>query len=181
MRCLSFVAGDEFFAVDVTLVQKVARKMTVTPVPTAPDEIVGIANIKGRVVTILSLCELLGRKKNRAGDLINTVDAVVFKPFSGSDQIGLVIDKPGNLIDIDDGAVSQLSLKTTAATAAAGLGLGLEESFCISGIAEVGNRIYRIISIDSIIAKYKHTGEKAANTNTNNNTMLNGGGNENDG
>jgi len=164
MRCLSFFTDNEFFAVDVTLVQKVARKMTVTPVPTAPDAVAGIANIKGRVVTLLSLCELLGRKKKRSEEPpSNAVDAVIFKPFSGSgDQIGLVIDKPGNLIDINDTAVSLPSLTT-----------GAEESYCISGIAEVENRLYRIISIDSIIERYKHTGEKAANI------MLNGG-NEND-
>jgi len=158
MRCLSFFTDDEFFAVDVTLVQKVARKMTVTPVPTAPDAVVGIANLKGRVVTLLSLSELLGRKIKRAGgpanDAVDAVDAVVFKSFSGGDnQIGLVIDKPGNLIDIDDGTISLPSLTT-----------GAEESFCISGIAEVDNRFYRIISIDSIIERYRHTGEKAANT-----------------
>jgi purine-binding chemotaxis protein CheW len=155
MRCLSFFTDNEFFAVDVTLVQKVARKMTVTPVPTAPDAVEGITNIKGRVVTLLNLCELLGRKKKHArGPDADEVDAVIFKSFSGGDdQIGLVIDKPGNLIDIDDNTISLPSLTT-----------GAEESFCISGIAEVDNMFYRIISIDSIMEKYKYAGEKAANT-----------------
>ena len=154
MRCLSFFTDNEHFAVDVTLVQKVARKMTVTPVPTAPSEVVGIANIKGRVVTILSLSQMLGRKKKRATEpVVDAVDAVVFKSISGGDnQIGLVIDKPGNLIEIDDSTISLPSLTT-----------GAEESFYISGIAEVDNRFYRIISIDSINERYKYTGEKAAN------------------
>ena len=155
MRCLSFFTDNEFFAVDVTLVQKVTRRIKVTPVPTAPDTVVGIANLKGRVITLLCLRELLGRKKKRVeGSLANTVDAVVFKSFSGgSNQIGLVIDKPGNLIDISDSTISLPSLST-----------GTEESFCISGIVEVDNRFYRIISIDSINERYKYSGEKAANT-----------------
>jgi len=160
MRCLSFFAGSEYFAVDVTLVQKVARKLAVTPVSTAPDAVIGIANIKGRVVTLLSLSKLLGHKK-KLGDerRIEAVDAVIFKSFSGGeDQIGLGIDKPGNLIEIHDSIVNLLSLTT-----------GSEESFCISGIAEVDNKIYRIISIDSIIDRYKYAGERAANT------ILNGG------
>ena len=155
MRCLSFFTDNEFFAVDVTLVQKVARKMTVTPVPTAPDAVVGIANLKGRVVTLLSLSELLRRKKKRTeGSDAAAVDAVVFKSLSGgANQTGLVIDKPGNLIDIEDDAISLPPLTTDS-----------EDSYCISGIAEVDDRLYRIISIDSIIERYKHTGEKAANT-----------------
>jgi len=155
MRCLSFFTDNEYFAVDVTRVQKVARRMTVTPVPTTPDAVVGIANMKGRVITLLCFSELLGRRKKRGDSpAADAVDAVVFKSFSGgSNQIGLVIDKPGNLIDIDDAAVSLPSLTT-----------GAEESFCISGIAEVENRFYRIISIDSIMERYRYTGEKAANT-----------------
>jgi len=155
MRCLSFFTDNEFFAVDVTLVQKVARKMAVTPVPTAPDAVVGIANLKGRVVTLLSLSRLLGRKREQTEEpYADAVDAVVFKSISGGEnQIGLVIDKPGNLIDIYDEAITLPSLTT-----------GSEESFCISGIAEVDNRFYRIISIDSIIEKYRYTGEKAVST-----------------
>jgi len=154
MRCLSFFADNEFFAVDVTLVQKVARKMTVTPVPTAPDAVVGIANLKGRIVTLLSLSQLLGRRVKRTeGSATDTIDAVIFKSFSGGEnQTGLVMDKPGNLIDIDDDSISLPSLTT-----------GAEESFCISGIAEVDDRFYRIISIDSIMEKFKYSGEKAAN------------------
>jgi len=155
MRCLSFFADNEFYAVDVTLVQKVVRKMAVTPVPTAPDTVVGIANLKGRVVTLLDLSCLLGRAKKRTDTSdTDTVDAVIFKSLSGGEnQTGLVIDKPGNLIDIDDETISLPSLTTDS-----------EESFCISGIAEVDDRLYRIISIDSIIERYKYTGEKAANT-----------------
>jgi len=128
--------------------------MTVTPVPTAPDAVIGIANLKGRVVTFLDLSCLLGRVKKRTDESADIVDAVVFKSLSGGEnQTGIVIDKPGNLIDIDDDAISLPSLTTDS-----------EESFCISGIAEVDDKLYRIISIDSIIERYKHTGEKAANT-----------------
>ena len=164
MRCLSFFIGSECFAVDVTLVRKVARKLTVTPVPAVPDAIIGIANIKGRVVTLFSLSKLFKHKETRGEKYAaDTVDAVIFKSFSGGeDQIGLAIDKPGNLIEINDDLISLPSLTA-----------GTEESFCISGISEVDNVLYRIISIESIMERYKYTGEKTANT------MLTGG-NESD-
>jgi len=154
MRGLSFLLNGEHYAVDVTLVEKVMRKMTVTPVPSAPDEVIGIANLKGRVVTVLSLHELLGLREKQKGDYyIHAVKAIVFKSFSdGKDQIGLHIDEPGNLIDIDDNAIRLPSLPT-----------GAEESFCISGIAETGNTLYRIINIDSIISKYKIKRENVPN------------------
>jgi hypothetical protein len=59
------------------------------------------------------------------------------------DQIGLSIDKPGDLIEIDDDIICA------------------QESFCISGTAEFDDRIYKIIDIDSVINKYNKKSEKA--------------------
>ena len=149
MRGLSFIAGGELFTVDVTLVKKVVRKMAITPIPAVPGAVVGIANMKGRIVTVLSLTELLGRGRNA-----QAVNAVVFKPFTdGNDQMGLLIDKPGDLVDINDNEI--LPLPRTA---------GEVEKLCISGMTEVEGRLYRIINIDSIISRFKNNGDNAANT-----------------
>jgi len=145
MRGLSFLADGEFFAVDVTLVEKVVRKMSITPVPSAPDAVAGIANMKGRVVTVMSLSELLGTKKKRnRKNTATDVNAVVFKTFlDHEDQLGLIIDKPGNLIDLSDDAIRTPPLAA-----------GPDESFCISGITEEDDKFYRIINLDSIRQKY---------------------------
>jgi len=151
MKGLSFFINDEYYVVDVDLVQKVMRKMTVTSVPSATDEVIGIANIKGRVITIFNLYRLLGHTERRVMEYnYRIVKAVIFKSNPGSDdQIGLLIDKPGNLIDIDEENIRSPSLAT-----------GADESFCISGIAEVENKLYRIINIESIISRYKLNDEK---------------------
>jgi len=149
MRGFSFLVNNEYFTVDVELVQKVIRKMTITPVPSAPGEVIGITNLKGRVITILNLCALLGHKKKYEEEYcFNKVKALIFKTHSGSeDQLGLLIDKTGNLIEIDDKAIRPPSLPA-----------GAKESFCICGIAEINNRLFRIVNIDSIVNKYKLNG-----------------------
>ena len=182
MRGLSFIVDNELFVVDITLVQKVARRMTVTPIQTAPDAVIGIANMKGSVITLLSLFELLGRKERRGKDRnAETVNAVIFKSLSSrEDQMGLIIDKPGGLIDIDEDSIRPPAPLTGAApgpvtgatpvqikgatpvqiTGATPVQItGVCESFCISGLADIGDRLYRIISIDAIIRKYDQYGE----------------------
>jgi len=150
MRGLSFLADGELFTVDVTLVQKVVRRMSITPVPSAPEAVAGIANMKGRVVTVINLTQLLGhKKKKRRGSSADDVNAIVFKTkFDNDDQMGLIIDKPGNLIDIEDSAIRSPPLTT-----------GMDESICISGIAEVDNNFYRIIDLNSISQRYMDSGE----------------------
>ena len=146
MRGLSFYIGEELYAVDVTLVQKVARMLAITPVPTAPSEVVGITNQKGKVVTVLNLKNILGfDKSNEAGLYTNTI---VFKYDSNHEnQMGFAVEKPGDLIKIENSAIR--SPPVTAAS---------DENNYISGIAEIGENFYRIIDIEAIQKKYTGTG-----------------------
>ncbi|MCL2009568.1 MAG: chemotaxis protein CheW [Synergistaceae bacterium] len=143
MRGLSFFADGELFAVDAALVKKVVRNVAFTPIPAAPEAVAGIAGIKGRIVTVLSLAELLGRKRD--AQVVKPAKAVVFKPLTdGGDQMGLLIDKPGGLIDIDENKI--LPLPRAAED---------EEKLCVSGMAEVEGILYRIINVDSIINRFE--------------------------
>jgi len=145
MRGLSFFANDELYLVDVTLVQKVTRNMAVTPVPAGPAAVVGIANLKGRIVTILSLAVLLGRAQSNTGPDNQAISAVVFKPFAHSqDQMGLLIDKPGDLITAHEGDILPPP------------GINGTQAACyISGITETGGKLYRIIDIDAIMNRFR--------------------------
>jgi len=155
MKGLSFLAGGEFYVADVTSIQKVMRKMAVTPVPSAPDAIVGISNLGGKVITVLDLGEILGHGgKPGAARVFYDVDAIVFKSFSGGeDQMCLLIDEPGDIIEINENAARMPSLTSGAAG-----------DFCISGVAEVDNRLYRIIKIESILEKFKDSSDKTVET-----------------
>ena len=148
MRGLSFFDRDEFYTVDVTLVQKVVRNITYTGVPAAPGVVVGIANLKGGIVTLLSLAILLGCDSNN-----NAADAIVFKPLTdGNDQMGLLIDKHGELIDIDDSEILPPPVSTHD-----------EDNFCISGMTEFNGQICRIIDIESMIDRFLQN-EKRSST-----------------
>ena len=145
MRGLSFTVDGELYAVDVTLVQKVARKLPVTRVPSAPAEVIGIANLKGRVVTVLSLSKLFGNDDPYESE--QYPNTIVFKSCSGAeDQMGLSIEKPGNLIYIESDAIR--SPPKTAET---------EKTPFLTGVAEISEEFFRIIDIDIIRKKYTHS------------------------
>jgi len=142
VRGLSFLVDDELYAVDVTLVQMVARMLAITPVPSAPEEIVGIANLKGKVVTVLSLSKLLDTE--RPNETVLYANTIVFKYGSSlEDQMGLAVERPGNLIEIDIDAIRSPPVSTDT-----------EEGFCISGVIEIDDLFYRILDVESILRKY---------------------------
>jgi chemotaxis signal transduction protein len=140
------LSDGDLYIVDVTLVQKVVRNIEYTPIPASPHAVAGIANLKGGIITVLSLAELLGRKRGE-----QAVNAVVFKSSEISgDQMGLLVDKPGELVDISDDGILPPPLAEKE-----------EEKFCISGIAEAEGVLYRIIDIDEIANRFRGSGEPA--------------------
>jgi len=150
MQVLSFLIDGELYAADVAYVQKFVRNIPISPVRATPDSVIGIANMKGRVITVLSLAVLMGRDADRpeAPPPGGTVNAIVFKAFSDGDQIALRIDRPGGLLEIGEKQI----LPNQAASAAAEMPL-------ILGIAEVDGRIYRIIH-PSLISGHGNAGGK---------------------
>ena len=135
MKALSFNADGELYAVDAALVDKVMRNDEFTPVLTAPAAVVGIANMRGGIITLLSLSELLGRTKNE-----KAAHSIVFQTLKNSnDKMALLIDTLGDLITINDEDIVQPCISD----------IGAEASF-ISGLAEIGEKLYKIISVEQI-------------------------------
>lgn len=83
---LTVQVGDERFSLPTTDVAEVIRPPAVTRVPLGPSSLVGVANLRGAVMPVVSLRVLLGGK----GDTPANARVVVIDRGS---PIGLVIDK----------------------------------------------------------------------------------------
>jgi len=58
-RLLLFRLGRAHFALPVDFVEEVGPVLEPTPVPTAPSHVAGVANLRGKLITILDLVRLL--------------------------------------------------------------------------------------------------------------------------
>ncbi len=59
LQFCTFHLGPLFLGIDVTRVQEVLRPQTMTNVPHAPDEVRGLINLRGQIVTAIDLRRLL--------------------------------------------------------------------------------------------------------------------------
>jgi purine-binding chemotaxis protein CheW len=107
MRQLStFMVGRYLFGVDVALVQEIMRVRTMTPVPLADQEIAGLINLRGEVLTGIDLRILFGLEStDTSQNPINIVVRVDDEPVS------LLVDAIGGVVD-----VSVLPFQSTPAT-----------------------------------------------------------------
>ena len=82
IQWVTFRLDKEVYGIEVMQVQEVLRVTEITPVPGAPDYILGIINLRGNVVTVLDTRKRFGLPPKEIDDpsrivIIESVDQVV--------------------------------------------------------------------------------------------------------
>ena len=101
---LSFNIGNELFAINVLKVLEVLQKQDITPVPNAPDYIMGIINFRGEVVPVFNTRVKFNLKTLNESDTfaIAVLDLVKNnEPF----RIGATVDWVRDVISISDSEI----------------------------------------------------------------------------
>lgn len=71
LQVVGFRIGEETFGVPISTVREIVRVPEITAVPNAPDHIVGVINLRGKIVPVMDLRKRFGaadveiNKKNR--------------------------------------------------------------------------------------------------------------------
>lgn len=92
---VTFVAGDEVFAVDMAPVQEIIRVPAVVRVPLAPPTLDGLANLRGQVLPIVSLRRVFGYQERACDDASRAVVIDLGQP------LGFVVDRVASVIGVD--------------------------------------------------------------------------------
>jgi len=100
VRQLAFRVGDQRFALPINAVREVVRRPALTQVPHAPDSLIGLANLRGTVLPVVSLAALVGEATTEAGSVIVLAQA---------DPLGILVDTVSSLSDGIDGHLLDVS------------------------------------------------------------------------
>lgn len=95
LELATFYVGGLLMGADIRQVEEINRLLDVTPVPRAPDFVVGVLNLRGEVVTVLDLGRILGMDATEIG--AETRNVIV---NSQDEQVGLVADRIGDVVTI---------------------------------------------------------------------------------
>lgn len=101
---LSFIIGDEYFAVNVTKVLEVLQKQKITNVPNAPEYIKGIINFRGEVVPVFETRKKFNlNERNKE----NSYVIVILDLITGEEsmRIGAIVDKVKDVFVINDSEI----------------------------------------------------------------------------
>jgi purine-binding chemotaxis protein CheW len=110
---VTFMAGDEVFAADMSPVKEIIRVPEVVRVPLAPSALEGLANLRGKVLPIISLRRLFGFPELEHDDSTRALVVDVGQP------VGFVVDRVSSVVGVEASHIEDVgSIRTTVNTEA---------------------------------------------------------------
>lgn len=101
---LTFMLGDEVFAVDVQNVREVLDYTSITKVPRTPDFMRGVINLRGSVVPVIDMRLKFGMESTE--DTVDTCVIVMEISLDGETTvIGALADSVKEVFDLDPGQI----------------------------------------------------------------------------
>ena len=108
---VTFLSGDEVFAADMSPVKEIIRVPQVVRVPLAPTALDGLANLRGKVLPIISLRRLFGFPDLEHDDATRALVIDVGQP------LGFVVDRVSSVVGVDAARIEDVkSISTTVNT-----------------------------------------------------------------
>ncbi|HBG18216.1 MAG TPA: chemotaxis protein CheW [Desulfobulbaceae bacterium] len=108
---VTFIAGDEVFAVDMNPVQEIIRVPDVVKVPLAPHTLEGLANLRGKVLPIISLRRIFGFAECEYNDSTRAIVIDIGQP------LGFVVDRVASVVGVEPSKIEGVeSIRSTVNT-----------------------------------------------------------------
>jgi purine-binding chemotaxis protein CheW len=133
---VTFYVGDLLLGAEICHVEEINRHVDVTPVADAPASVQGVVNLRGEVVTVLDLRQILGLGHTEAGK--STRNVIV---NSEGERIGLLVDRIADVVTAQRGET-----KASPANLA-----GAQERF-FHGVLELEHDLLAVLNIAEVLA-----------------------------
>ena len=140
-QVLTFVIGEVTYGIDIPCVQEIRGWTTVTRLPQAPADILGVLNLRGAIVPVLDL-----RLKFGSSDVqytpVTVIVVVSVLSATGPREFGMVVDGVSDVIDIAPQDVKPAPDLGSGASAA-----------CIRGLVTIGGRMVVLLDVNLLLGK----------------------------
>ncbi len=136
---LTFHVGEELFAVDVTYVLEVLEQQTISRVPKAPEDVLGIVNFRGDILPVYN-----SRKKFAIPDdeMIKYIIVYELNDEESRYSVSATVDSVKDVIEFDDDEITDIP----------DMGLSYDVRF-VQGVVKRDDRFIMIINPEKVFSK----------------------------
>jgi purine-binding chemotaxis protein CheW len=138
-KYLTFDLADELYGIDILKIREIIGALVITPIPQASEAVMGVINLRGRIIPVVDLKQRLGFSpvEQTERTCIIVIDLASGK---GPIQVGVMVDSVSEVAQIPPSDIEP----APAMGEASGRG-------SIRGIAKLKNRVAMLLNIENIL------------------------------
>lgn len=129
--------GKDLYGVEISYIDSIIVMQNITRVPKAQPYFLGVINLRGEIIPVMSLRKKLGLADDEFGDL-NRI--IIVKPEPSAAPFGMIVDEVNEVIDLNQEDIGQLNYDEN----------DIKSSYS-SGIGKLGDELINILNIPEII------------------------------
>ncbi len=138
---LTFELGAESYGIEILKIQEIIGKLEITPVPKTPRCLLGVVNLRGKIIPILSLRTLFEMESEDFGA---RASIIVTQPHVGGEPVtlGLLVDEASEVVRVPRAKIEKPTLLS-----------GNRTFDFIEGIARVDERIVCLLTLERLLTE----------------------------
>ena len=132
--------GDEQYGINIGYVDNIVRMQRITRVPKSQPYYVGVINLRGEVVPIMSLRRKFGLEND---EYANQTRIIIIR-LEDMSMIGFVVDEVREVVNIDTSSIEKPTFK-----------LDEKKATYLAGIGKNGDSLISLLDIKAVISEKK--------------------------
>ena len=132
---IKIAVGEEFYGVDISVIENIVRMQRITRVPNVAAYIKGVINLRGEIVPIMNL-----RLKIGLEEIEYTKDTriiIIKTEYYG--KIGLIVDAVKEVVALEEDQLEKLPYDNT------------EENHFVSAVGKVDNTLVSVLDLGVVL------------------------------
>ena len=128
--------GNEQYGINIKIVDNIVRMQQITRVPKAQKYFVGVINLRGEIVPVMSLRRRFGIEDD---EFTNATRIIIVKPEQQA-TVGFIVDSVKEVVTLEEDQIERNSISTDA-----------EGQSYISAVGKYKDELISILNIQTVI------------------------------
>ncbi len=128
--------GNEQYGINIKIVDNIVRMQQITRVPKAQKYFVGVINLRGEIVPVMSLRRRFGTEDD---EFTNATRIIIVKPEQQA-TVGFIVDSVKEVVTLEEDQIEKNSISTDA-----------EGQSYISAVGKYKDELISILNIQAVI------------------------------
>ncbi|MCR5256428.1 MAG: chemotaxis protein CheW [Acetatifactor sp.] len=129
--------GDEQFGIDIKYIDNIVRMQNITRVPKVQDYLLGVINLRGEVIPVMSL----RRKMNLADDEFTKATRIIILKLENQGNVGVIVDEVKEVVTLAVDEIDKVQHKNG------------ESANFVSGVGKHENELISILDLGTLASE----------------------------